>query len=103
MMQVGDTVGQATAQMNISDLRKALGLPEGELSPDSLQLVSSFGNQTSPALRRYRVRRASMHHLDIIKVGNACAALCTPLYNLILYFVKFKFVVFSNTKCVPFN
>uniref|UniRef100_A0A4P6D835 Putative g-alpha gtpase interaction protein n=1 Tax=Rhodnius prolixus TaxID=13249 RepID=A0A4P6D835_RHOPR len=53
--EVGDTVGQATAQMNISDLRKALGLPEGELSPDSLQLVSSFGNQTSPALRRYRL------------------------------------------------
>ncbi|XP_014244736.1 G-protein-signaling modulator 2 isoform X2 [Cimex lectularius] len=66
--EVGDNVGQATAQVNISDLRKVLGLPEGDLSPDSLKLVNKFGSQPSPGIRRYRVRRESMNHLDIIKL-----------------------------------
>lgn len=72
-------MGQATAQMNISDLRKVLGLPEGDLSPDSIKLVNTYSNQPSPALHRYRVRRESMNHLDIIKV---CA--CFFLYHLVL-------------------
>jgi hypothetical protein len=55
--------------MNISDLRKVLGMPEGELSPESLKIVDTYTNQPSPALRRYRVRRESMSHLDIIKVA----------------------------------
>ncbi|CAB0007250.1 unnamed protein product [Nesidiocoris tenuis] len=67
--EIGDNVGQATAQMNISDLRKVLGLPEGDLSPDSIKLVNTYSTQPSPALHRYRVRRESMKHLDIIKVG----------------------------------
>ena len=58
-------MGQATAQMNVSDLRKVLGLPSSDLSPDSLELVSS---QPSPGLRRYRVRRQSMEQLDLLKV-----------------------------------
>uniref|UniRef100_A0A0A9YDJ9 G-protein-signaling modulator 2 n=1 Tax=Lygus hesperus TaxID=30085 RepID=A0A0A9YDJ9_LYGHE len=66
--EIGDNVGQATAQMNISDLRKVLGLPEGDLSPDSIKLVNTYSNQPSPALHRYRVRRESMNHLDIIKL-----------------------------------
>lgn len=62
-------MGQATAQMNVSDLRKALGMPGGELSPDSEQLVASFGQPSpGPTLRRYRVRRQSMEQLDLIKV-----------------------------------
>lgn len=61
-------MGQATAQMNVSDLRKALGLPVDELSPSSLELVSALSNQPSPGLRRYRVRRQSMEQLDLIKV-----------------------------------
>lgn len=61
-------MGQATAQMNVSDLRKALGLPVDELSPTSLELVSALSNQPSPGLRRYRVRRQSMEQLDLIKV-----------------------------------
>ena len=61
-------MGQATAQMNVSDLRKALGLPVDDLSPSSLELVSALSNQPSPGLRRYRVRRQSMEQLDLIKV-----------------------------------
>jgi G-protein signaling modulator 2 len=61
-------MGQATAQMNVADLRKVLGLPSSDLSPDSLEVVASLGDQTSPALHRYRVRRQSMEQLDLFKV-----------------------------------
>lgn len=57
-------MGQATAQMNVSDLRKVLGLPVSDLSPDSLELVS-------PGLQRYRVRRQSMEQLDLFEVWYA--------------------------------
>lgn len=66
--QLGDPMGQATAQMNVADLRKVLGLPSSDLSPDSLELVSTLGGQPSPALQRYRVRRQSMEQLDLFKV-----------------------------------
>lgn len=71
-------MGQATAQMNVSDLRKALGLPVDELSPSSLELVSALSNQPSPGLRRYRVRRQSMEQLDLIKVRYPFP--CPPLW-----------------------
>jgi hypothetical protein len=60
-------MGQATAQMNVSDLRKVLGLPTSDLSPDSLELVS-------PGIQRYRVRRQSMEQLDLFKVWYATSA-----------------------------
>lgn len=60
-------MGQATAQMNVSDLRKVLGLPTSDLSPDSLELVS-------PGLQRYRVRRQSMEQLDLFEVWYATSA-----------------------------
>lgn len=53
-------MGQATAQMNVTDLRKILGLPLNDLSPDSQQVALSA--------RRYRVRRQSMEQLNLIKV-----------------------------------
>lgn len=68
-LKLGDLLGQATAQMNVSDLRKALGMPGTELSPDSEKLVATFTQPSpGPALRRYRVRRQSMEQLDLIKV-----------------------------------
>lgn len=71
-------MGQATAQMNVSDLRKALGMPGDELSPESQQLVNTFCQPSpGPALRRYRVRRQSMEQLDLIKVA---WLLCCLLY-----------------------
>lgn len=83
-VQLGDPLGQATAQMNVSDLRKALGLPAGELSPDSEQLVASFTQPSpGPALRRYRVRRESMEQLQLIKVA-LCLFACARCYPHIL-------------------
>lgn len=66
--ELGDQMGQATAQMNVADLRKVLGLPSTDLSPDSLELMSSLRGQTSPVLQRYRVRRQSMEQLDLFKL-----------------------------------
>lgn len=71
--QLGDAMGLATAQMNVSDLRKVLGIPNGDLSPDSQALVDSLGDASSPGsasggIHRYRVRRQSMGLLDLIKV-----------------------------------
>uniref|UniRef100_A0A8D8YHZ0 G-protein-signaling modulator 2 n=1 Tax=Cacopsylla melanoneura TaxID=428564 RepID=A0A8D8YHZ0_9HEMI len=70
--QLGDPLGQVTAQMNVTDLRKALGMAASDLSPDSLQLINSYNassNQASPGVRRYnRVRRNSMDQLDLIKL-----------------------------------
>lgn len=87
-VQLGDPLGQATAQMNVSDLRKALGLPAGELSPDSEQLVASFTQPSpGPALRRYRVRRESMEQLQLIKVALRLFA-CSRCYpNFLLYLI----------------
>uniref|UniRef100_A0A8D8TVR5 G-protein-signaling modulator 2 n=1 Tax=Cacopsylla melanoneura TaxID=428564 RepID=A0A8D8TVR5_9HEMI len=54
--QLGDPLGQVTAQMNVTDLRKALGMAASDLSPDSLQLINSYNassNQASPGVRRY--------------------------------------------------
>lgn len=82
---MGDTVGESTARMNVSDLRKMLGLPDLTGDPDTDSLVSSTtdirsgansdaestsnkpaGNSSSS--RHYRVRRQSMEQLDLIKV-----------------------------------
>lgn len=85
--QLGDPLGQATAQMNVSDLRKALGLPAGELSPDSEQLVASFTQPSpGPALRRYRVRRESMEQLQLIKVALRLFA-CSRCYPIFLMYL----------------
>lgn len=71
-LQLNDPMGEATAKMNIADLRKVLNLPE---SPDS---GSGENSKTSPQTpqtdfgpchqRIQRVRRESMEQLDLIKV-----------------------------------
>lgn len=86
--ELGDMVGENTAKMNISDLRKILGLPEvlpdggssnqpammGET--DTLQELQSVagGNKMTTGgggglmSKQYRVRRQSMEQLDLIKL-----------------------------------
>lgn len=89
--ELGDVVGENTAKMNISDLRKILGLPEvlpvvadggannqtammGEA--DTLQELQSVpgGNKMTTGgggglmSKQYRVRRQSMEQLDLIKL-----------------------------------
>lgn len=88
--ELGDVVGENTAKMNISDLRKILGLPEvlpvvadgapnnpttmGET--DTLQELQSVpgGNKMTTGgggglmSKQYRVRRQSMEQLDLIKL-----------------------------------
>lgn len=94
--ELGDVVGENTAKMNISDLRKILGLPE-VLPPAGVDVMSTGGvslatieNDTLQELqsntqlsggsgvktggasgllsRQYRVRRQSMEQLDLIKL-----------------------------------
>lgn len=79
--QLGDTVGEATARMNVSDLRKMLGLPDipdddesamGEISTNDADNVAQANvtrdSSGSSASRQIRVRRQSMEQLDLIKV-----------------------------------
>lgn len=66
-----DPMGEATAKMNISDLKKVLGLPE---SPDSNENNANICNETTQFdngtlnNRIQRVRRESMEQLDLFKV-----------------------------------
>lgn len=100
--ELGDVVGENTAKMNISDLRKILGLPElpvdgGSGVPienDTLQELSSSQNTqlsgtgagksgTGLLSKQYRVRRQSMEQLDLIKVclfRAICAIVISRLY-----------------------
>lgn len=85
--ELGDVVGENTAKMNISDLRKILGLPEvlpvaaaseagsnNQTESDTLQELQSVqgGNKIATGgaalSKQYRVRRQSMEQLDLIKL-----------------------------------
>ncbi|XP_058817452.1 G-protein-signaling modulator 2 [Topomyia yanbarensis] len=89
--ELGDMVGENTAKMNISDLRKILGLPElpvdsvsiGAIENDTLQELTSQNTQISGSgsnasggkvgggglmSKQFRVRRQSMEQLDLIKL-----------------------------------
>lgn len=55
-LQIGDKTGQAAAQMNLSDIRKVLGLPPTPLDSDS------------PDDPKSRTRRKSMENMDLLKV-----------------------------------
>ncbi|EDW38869.1 GL13702 [Drosophila persimilis] len=72
--ELHDPVGESTARVNISDLRKLLGLPETERSPTEDERSSasdhshqSDGSENSQG-RMIRVRRQSMEQLDLIKI-----------------------------------
>lgn len=72
--ELEDPMGQATAQMNVDDLQKLLGLQKGQHENNkenighklSTNIGSNF-NMSSPC--RYRLRRQSMDNLDLIKVS----------------------------------
>ncbi|KAH8361748.1 G-protein-signaling modulator 2 [Drosophila serrata] len=76
--ELHDPVGESTARVNISDLRKLLGMPESEPSPTEEEARSSAsdhsasghqsdGSENSQG-RMVRVRRQSMEQLDLIKI-----------------------------------
>lgn len=75
--QLGDSVGESTARMNVSDLRKMLGLPDAPMEADSLSDIRSTADSddavsqtrsSNSSSRHFRVRRQSMEQLDLIKV-----------------------------------
>lgn len=73
--------------MNVSDLRKMLGLPDIPIEADSLSDVRSTADSddavsqtrsSNSSSRHFRVRRQSMEQLDLIKV-------------FLLFFIRFLF------------
>ncbi|KAH8359938.1 hypothetical protein KR093_009680 [Drosophila rubida] len=76
--ELHDPVGESTARVNISDLRKLLGMPEAEHTPtpeeerSSASDHSASGHQSDGSEnsqgRMVRVRRQSMEQLDLIKI-----------------------------------
>ena len=82
-LQLEDKLGQATAQMNVSDLRKVLGLPGGEES-------SMPESEESRTARAHRVRRQSMEQLDLIKVDpHVCFFILFYVFSPLLLFTPF--------------
>lgn len=74
-------MGEATAKMNISDLKKILNLPESPDSDDQLQVSKSNSLEMqetdfSVHQRIHRVRRESMEQLNLIKVVGVYVLLC---------------------------
>lgn len=76
---MGDSVGESTARMNVSDLRKMLGLPDSTVQSNAESLVDvrstadsedavSQTRSSNSSSRHFRVRRQSMEQLDLIKV-----------------------------------
>ncbi|KAI4471972.1 Tetratricopeptide-like [Holotrichia oblita] len=72
--QLMDSMGEATAKMNISDLKKILNLPESPDSGDDNKNVTATTPKPDNAgahNRIHRVRRESMEQLDLFKVAVA--------------------------------
>lgn len=70
-----DPMGQATAQINVVDLQKILGMENNEKENDKFIINNNTNNLTAPSSinaitspGRYRLRRQSMDNLDLIKV-----------------------------------
>lgn len=82
--ELEDHMGQATAQMNVDDLQKILGLEKNpqESNKENLNTQKLATNATTnvPTTMpcRYRLRRQSMDNLDLIKV-------CTTFLSLNLH------------------
>ncbi|EDW80867.1 uncharacterized protein Dwil_GK11758 [Drosophila willistoni] len=76
--ELHDPVGESTARVNISDLRKLLGLPEAEHTTTEEERSSNSDhsaasghhsdNSENSQGRMVRVRRQSMEQLDLIKI-----------------------------------
>lgn len=57
--EIGDKTGQAAAQMNLTDIRKALGLPPTPADSDSVETSEDS---------KSRARRKSMENMDLLKM-----------------------------------
>lgn len=72
--ELEDQMGQTTAQMNVDDLQKILGLEKSQQESNkenmNVQKLSTNSTSNVPATTpyRYRLRRQSMDNLDLIKV-----------------------------------
>lgn len=72
--ELEDQMGQATAQMNIDDLQKILGLEKNQQESNKENVntqklpANAASNVSTTASCRYRLRRQSMDNLDLIKV-----------------------------------
>lgn len=67
-MQLNDPVGEATAKMNIADLKKILNIPD---SPEVIQTNDSSQNNSENCANNQhlqRIKRESMEQLSLIKV-----------------------------------
>ncbi|KAJ2954561.1 hypothetical protein O0L34_g2846 [Tuta absoluta] len=66
--ELGDVLGMATAQLNISDLRKVLGWPPETDSPPAAALDVDNENMPVTPFNALRVRRQSMEQLSLIQI-----------------------------------
>lgn len=70
--ELEDPMGQATAQMNVDDLQKILGLEKGQEHNKENQMhkltTNTASNYHNSSPGRYRLRRQSMDNLDLIKL-----------------------------------
>jgi G-protein signaling modulator 2 len=80
--ELGDPIGETTARINITDLKKVLNVPDTLSDTDSLlelqqklmhknqnhTATSSNTSTTSALSRQHRLRRQSMEQLDLIKL-----------------------------------
>ncbi|XP_004533629.1 G-protein-signaling modulator 2 [Ceratitis capitata] len=75
-VELQDPVGESTARVNISDLRKLLGLPDSPIGCEERSIASDISagieqrsdSSGSSHGRMIRVRRQSMEQLDLIKI-----------------------------------
>ncbi|XP_053946446.1 G-protein-signaling modulator 2 [Anastrepha ludens] len=75
-IELQDPVGESTARVNISDLRKLLGLPASPIDCEERSIASDISagivqrsdSSGSSQSRMVRVRRQSMEQLDLIKI-----------------------------------
>ena len=62
-LQIGDKTGEAAAEMNLTDIRRSLGLP---LDTDPLE---DCGDLSDDQRSTTSVRRKSMEKMDLLKVS----------------------------------
>lgn len=71
--ELKDPTGQATAQMNVVDLQKILGIEKNDQDNDKENILNpavvSAASVAASSPGRYRLRRQSMDNLDLIKVS----------------------------------
>lgn len=67
-LQISDPMGEATAKMNIADLKRVLNLPDSPEAADEVPPMKTPVKPDTSRERLQRVRRESMEQLSLIKV-----------------------------------